>query len=216
MGLPSTIRGWARSRWKLAAFALVLILAWVAAYQIVTERSRRVVRRIEALNGMATQWLRLDVDFLRTRLQFGPIEQVYLLGPKTGDGELRVLDDVPRLKILTLTNTRVSDEGLASLARFRDLNCLYYGYIDHTKIIGEAGRKLETRPLGGGKGLAALKDLPNLEVVQMHGPGTSDDDIEGFVALKRLKLLDLVNTRVTDEGVARLKKALPNCSIRRR
>jgi hypothetical protein len=31
--------------------------------------------------------------------------------------------------------------------------------------------------------------------------------------LKKLKFLSLVNTQVTDAGVAELRKALPNCRI---
>lgn len=211
---PSTgLRAWARSRWTVAALVLGISLGLLTYWHSWTDRSRRVLREIEALNGLARASVDIESGIPGTRLQFGPLEMVYLLGPQTDDEKLKVLDDVPRLRTLKLTNTRVTDAGLARLARFRDLNCLYVGNIDHTKLIGPNGAWLATRPLTGGKGLAALHDLPKLKVLQLYGPGTSDDDLKGLVGLKHLRLLDLMGTRVTKEGVAELKKALPGCGI---
>ena len=51
------------------------------------------------------------------------------------------------------------------------LNCLYIGNVAHTKWFGPAGAPLDIDPLITGKGLRALEDLPNLEVVQP--PGTT-------------------------------------------
>ena len=216
METSSKVRRWAKSWWKVAALILVGAVGMGVVWHLSTYRSRRVLREIAALNGMARAEYTIDTGIPGMRLQFGPLHHVYLLGPQTDDRKLEVLEDVPQLRILTLTNTRVTDEGLARLAHFRDLNCLYLGNIDHTKLIGPAGERLATRPLAGGKGLGALNDLPNLQVVQLIGPGTSDDDLKGLVGLKHLRMLDLLDTRVTDEGVAELKRALPNCKISRR
>jgi hypothetical protein len=214
MSWSSVLRSIPKSRWLVAALVLVGLAAIGAVWHLSTYRTRRVLREIEALNGLARAAYQIDTAIPGMSLKFGPIDHVYLLGPQTDDLKLEILEDVPQLRILTLTNTRVTDEGLARLARFRNLNCLYVGNIDHTKLIGSAGERLATRPLAGGKGLGALKDLPNLQVVQLIGPGTSDDDLEGLAQLKQLRLLDLKDTRVTKEGIAGLKKILPNCAIR--
>ena len=190
-----------------------VVASWTI-WHFATDRSRRTVREIQALNGLARAAYSIDTGVLGLRMQFGELDNIYFLGPQLDDGKLSVLDDLPRLRVLTLTNTRVTDDGLARLARCRDLNCLYVGNIDHTKLIGSAGARLATPPLAGGRGLEALKDLPKLQVVQLYGPRTSDDDLKGLEQLKRLVVLDLMDTRVTAEGVAELKKALPNCSVR--
>jgi hypothetical protein len=216
MERTSTIRRWMKSQRKTVLVVLAGLVGLGVLGYVLIERSRRTVREIEALNGLARAAYDINTGVAGMRLQFGPLQQVSLLGPQTDDGKLAVLDGVPGLRVLTLTNTRVTDEGLARLARFRDLNCFYFGNIDHTKIIGPAGAKLSTTPLAGGKGLEALKNLPNLQVVQLYGPGTSDDDLKGLVSLKHLVLIDLMNTRATPGGVAELKKALPKCAIRLR
>jgi hypothetical protein len=214
MNLANQIRGWTRPGWRVAVLILVVAMIYWLAWLLATDRSRRVIREIRALNGMATATQSLGTGIPGMRFEFGPLDNVYFLGPQCDDGKLKILEDIPRLRLLTLTNTRVTDEGLASLARFPELNCLYVGNVDHTKIIGPAGSRLSTPPLAGGKGLEALKDLPKLQVVQLIGPGTSDDDLKGIEHLKQIVLLDLKDTRVTKEGVARLQKALPKCSIR--
>ena len=58
------------------------------------------------------------------------------------------------------------------------------------------------------EGLEELKDLKSLQTLGL-----------GFTILKKglkqLKSLNLSNTRVTEAGVAELRKALPNCQIKR-
>jgi len=202
---------------KIAILILLGTAGLGAVGYFATSRTRRVSRQIEAFNGLVTLRYNIDPGWLGARLQFGPMDNVYFLGPQLDDDKLAILDGVPELRVLTLTNTRVTDQGLARLARFRNLNCLYLGNIDHTKIVGaEAAKRIAAPALLGGRGLAALKDLPNLQVVQLYGAKTKDEDLKGIEPLKSLMLLDLMGTSVTDDGVARLKKALPGCKIRRR
>ena len=127
-----------------------------------------------------------------------------------------VLQKVPDLSVLTLTNTRVTDEGLGQLGRFSQLYGLYIGNVHYDKLIRPGGVKYNTVPLITGKGLANLKDLPNLQVIQLMGPQTTDSDALALRELKHLTLVELVNTSVTEARVAELKKALPNCQVRRR
>lgn len=213
--MESPSKGRRPMKWWAGALALALValLTVAAVWHLSTYRSRRALARLKALNGMAQTAYNFNMS-PGVRLQFGPLDQVYLLGPQTDDESLEVLDEFPRLRVLTLTNTRVTDEGLARLARFPNLNCVYIGNIDHTKIIGPAGDRLKTAPLSGGKGLAALKDLPNLMVVQLIGHGTTDEDVKRFAQFKHLELLDLKDTQVTPECAAKLRKALPKCIVR--
>jgi hypothetical protein len=210
--MDSTIRPRRRRGWKMA-LAFLIVVALPSFWFLAGYRTRRTVERVRALNGMATSTSWIPLPIPGGRLEYGPLDDVYFLGPKTDDDGLEVLNEVPDLRRLTLTNTRVTDEGLARLARFRRLNCLYIGNIDHKKLIRPAFARLDTDPLITGKGLASLKDLPNLEVVQLIGPSTTDEDLPSLKGLKHLILLDLKGTKVTDAGVADLRKALPNCKI---
>ena len=204
-----------RTRRFVALVSVVLCLLGVAWY-FATAQKRRALREVSALNGIASSTHKLGTPVSGFDLQYGPVDNVYFLGPKLDDRKLEVLDGFPDLRTINLTNTRVSDEGLTRLARFRELTNLYVGNLDHTKLIGPAGSRLDTRPLAGGRGLGALKDLPKLHTVQLFGPGTSDDDLDGLASLEQLRTLDFMGTKVTKEGVARLQKHLPNCVIKLR
>jgi hypothetical protein len=216
LALKDRIRLWWRIGWKLGLVLLILagvLKPWITY----TYWKSRVRREIGRLNGMALCQNRIGGRSLGgLEFEFGPLDNVYFLGPQVNDENLEILGVVPELRVLSLANSRVSDEGLAQLGRFRRLNCLYIGNTDYVKFIGPSGAKLNTTPVITGKGLVALKDLPNLEVVQLVGPQTTDRDLRALGALKHLVFVDLVSTSSTDAGVAELKKALPNCKVTRR
>jgi hypothetical protein len=55
--------------------------------------------------------------------------------------------------------------------------------------------------------------LTQLEVLCLGETAVTDAAVEPLSKLTRLRSLDLTGTRVTPEGAARLKKALPECQI---
>ncbi|MFP6602106.1 MAG: hypothetical protein VB862_06230 [Pirellulaceae bacterium] len=51
-----------------------------------------------------------------------------------------------------------------------------------------------------------LQGVPSVErIINSGGPGTTDDDLQHFVGLEHLKVLDLKDSPITDAGVAQLK-----------
>ena len=173
----------------------------------------QTIAEIQRLNGAASSKYCISRAL---RLQLGPLDNVHFLGPQVDDRNLNVLQKVPDLRILNLTNTQVTDEGLAQLREFTDLNCLYIGSIDLTQLVGPGAAHRNSAPQITGKGLESLKDLPNLQVVQLIGTHTTDQDLQSLRVLSKLVFIDLKDTKVTDAGVAELKKALPNCRVVRR
>jgi len=51
-------------------------------------------------------------------------------------------------------------------------------------------------------------------IVGLSGATITDADLEDLEDVKNLVYVELRDTKVTDEGVKRLQKALPNCKIR--
>jgi len=198
----------------MVAATLLAVVGLPTLWFVMTERSRETVRRIKALNGMVDSTYSLPMPFGGgARFRYGELDRVDLLGPQTDDRELQVLRGLPSLKILGLTNTRVTDDGLAELDRFSNLTCLYIANVDYVKLMGPKGQRPQTTPLVTGRGLARLKDLPNLQVLQLIGSPTTDEDLQNLRHLKNLIMLDLKDTKVTPAGVAELKKALPKCKV---
>ncbi len=119
-----------------------------------------------------------------------------IAGTSVSDAGLAHLHGLAKLQLLAVQHTRVGDSGLASIARLTDLEVLW---LDGTAVTSAGLRQL-----------AALRRLRDL-----HLAGTAIDDsaIEPLQALTGLGSLDLSNTTVTAPGLARLRKALPQCKI---
>jgi len=50
--------------------------------------------------------------------------------------------------------------------------------------------------------------------VLLHGQQFGDEDLDVMTAFPNLKVLILLETRASEDGLARLRKALPDCDIR--
>ncbi len=61
--------------------------------------------------------------------------------------------------------------------------------------------------------LARLENLAQLEFVMLERVPITDKALEHFKGLGNLRYLSLVGTQVTEEGIAQLAKALPECTI---
>ena len=200
-------RSW-RIGWKLALAATILA-ALLAPSIVGMYRQAGVRREIERLEGAVLSKYRLGFLPGGRRLEFGPIDTVALQGPHIDDQSLEVLQKIPELRSLTLTNTRITDRGLAQLARFHKLGFLSLMNVDFTKLIGPRGARLNTTPLITGTGLAALEGLTELEMIQLSSAQTTDSALRAIKRIKSLKMLDLVGTSITDSAVADFKSACP-------
>ena len=81
-------------------------------------------------------------------------------------------------------------------------------------------RRLEALGLAGtdvtDAGLETVSKLTGLERLSLNFTGVSDEGLRHLESLSDLRALYLFHCpNVTDEGVARLQKALPSCKIRR-
>ena len=62
--------------------------------------------------------------------------------------------------------------------------------------------------------LEQLRDMPELETLLLSGcKNITDTGLVHLKDLTNLEYLDLIETPITDSGVAELQKALPNCEI---
>jgi eukaryotic-like serine/threonine-protein kinase len=101
------------------------------------------------------------------------------------------------LHSLFLAKTGVTDAGLATLADLAHLDTLY---LDDTAITGN--------------GLVALERIKDLKVFSVRGLRQIDDSaIPKLVHLQSLLRLDIRDCRISANGVASLKAAMPNLEI---
>jgi hypothetical protein len=112
-----------------------------------------------------------------------------------GDVEATYLKELPNLKVLSLSNTQVSDAGLEQLKRLANLKILW---LDNTQV--------------SDAGLEHLEGLTNLERLSLRNTQVSAAGLERLEGLTSLNVLNVKETQVTHEGVKKLRAALPNCS----
>jgi hypothetical protein len=58
-----------------------------------------------------------------------------------------------------------------------------------------------------------LKDLGNLEYLNLYGTAVTDAGLEHLKGLKNLKKLYVWQSQVTDAGIAKLKESLPGVTV---
>ena len=127
------------------------------------------------------------------------------------DEVLRVLPS-EKLHYLLLNRTRVSDRGVETLARCRNVVGLY---LSGTRV-GDAGvshlgglEKLENLDLTstnvGNSGMRALGTDLGLVKLSLGDTRVSDEGVKQLERLVQLTQLDLSGTRITDAGIGSLK-----------
>jgi hypothetical protein len=149
----------------------------------------------------------------------GNVDKVDLAraGEKVQDGHLVLLQVFPLLDTVDLTGTSITDEGLKHL---KGLEYLRYLYLLGTDITDQGvaelrgHSRLEWLCLDGTKvtdaGVKHLEGLGRLVMLHLVTQGEiTDACIDSLVQLKELKELKIEGTQITEDGRARLEKALP-------
>jgi uncharacterized membrane protein len=113
------------------------------------------------------------------------------------DGALKLLEPIAAHVLwLDVGRTRITDAGLASIAKLTNLTRLD---LNHTAITDE--------------GLTRLAPLTHLEALNLYGTAITDAGLDRLKPLTTLRAAHLWQTRVTPDGVARLRTALPAADI---
>ena len=114
---------------------------------------------------------------------------------KITDTGLMYLKGLTNLQGLDLTDTTITDAGLEHL---KGLTKLFWLQLAFTNVTDE--------------GLKHLKEMTILKILDLSFTNITDEGLEHLKGLTKLQLLNL-NDKVTDEGVQKLRQALPNCEI---
>lgn len=147
-----------------------------------------------ALNLDHTPVTRWDLEDV-----FQPMDlaQLHLCGTQITDDAVEVIVSQPRLNLLDVRATFLSDEGIgrlvAKLPHIRNLR------LSETWIT-DAGVK-------------HLLQLPDLQILDLRVTDISDASIETIRQMTSLKTVRLNGTRVTEEGAKALKRSRPELRI---
>ncbi len=101
-----------------------------------------------------------------------------------------------QLRTLNVSFSEMTDRGVACLSKLFELETLYFQFCR----ISDAG-------------LAHLAELHQLRGLLLVNTDISDASVPVLVEFKKLRYLDVRGTRMTPNGAARLKQALPGCRV---
>jgi hypothetical protein len=145
-----------------------------------------------------------------------------LTAPKSGlsDDHISRLTNLKNLTSLGLWQTRISNEGLKTIGQFTNLTYLSVEGIGRVTNDGVAHlsdcRKLSWLGLSytgvSNDGMRHLTKLP-LTRIDLEKTAIGDDGLNHLAKISTLRTLTLTKTKVTDAGVAKLKRSLPNCKV---
>jgi Leucine Rich repeat len=116
-------------------------------------------------------------------------------GKEFTDNDFAALRSLPYLRELDLGHSAITDAGLSQLEQMTQLK---YLLLDNTQI--------------GDAGVTHLSNLTNLKVLHLGNTRITDAALLQLEEMEELRKLSVQKTRVTKDGVAKLRKALPDLS----
>lgn len=200
-------------RWMLGAFTIFAMLFATAGYLLQQWNSAEEGRRRQRMNELilsnggyweAGQDLNLG-NTTKTQLDAVLKElkafdgQVSMSFPNSQFCDAQVKDVVCHrgLTSLVLDNTLVTDDGLKELAALKNLTWLS---LDNTAVTDI--------------GLEHLTELPELQNLSLSFDTITDVGLDHLAKLPKLKHLYVTEAKVTVDGVAKLKRALPDLEVK--
>lgn len=191
---------------RAAALASIAVLWWTVGLGYGWGRAHEPPTREEAIEKLR------ELGRVEPHLD-SPGLWVKLMGRQVTDSTLELLIVLTDVNRLTLTDTRVTEAGLAKLQCLPRLRTLIIdgaeltdrGLVEVAQLKGLEGLGLLDTRIEG-TGLGYLEGLPRLDNLYLEGPVRT---ASGLADLGRLKGLLLIDVRLTDRDLTFLK-SLPN------
>ncbi|MBA3481520.1 MAG: hypothetical protein H0T51_06870 [Pirellulales bacterium] len=152
--------------------------------------------KTSAVTATGPDWHRWLVETMVGSDQFIHVDRADLRGCRVSAADVPPIAGLRYLKTLYLDRAEVTDENIAALARMSELEELSLTY---TSISDE--------------GLARIAALPSLRTLHLTGIPITDASLGSLAHAPWLREIYIRWTKVTPDGVERLRRALPNCQI---
>ncbi len=160
-----------------------------------TVRLIPALRRVSSLNLGASKITDEQLEFLSG---LPILASLVLSDTSVGDAGLEHLSALPNLEVIHLRETQVTDAGLNEIAKIQTL-----------KILDLSGSQVTDA------GMVELVPLENLSWLLLEDLDITDAGLKPLHAVKSLRQLTLFQTRVSAEGVTRIRKAIPGLTVDR-
>ncbi|MCP3695600.1 MAG: hypothetical protein GY917_25600 [Planctomycetaceae bacterium] len=157
--------------------------------------------RVLVLKKTAFEPIRVTDTGLAKLATLTQLQVLNLYANNISDKGLVHLGQLSKLRQLDLSLTAITDAGLVHLEKLSRLT-----HLDLLYSNGFAG------PIITGAGVKSLAGLESLQSLSLVGARINDESLQ-LPWPKTLRSLHLANTAVTEQGVNRLKKRIPECKV---
>lgn len=162
------------------------------------------LQSLEALDIGYAQLTDAGTDYLTS---LPKLRELSLGGNKLTDAGLQFLRQLPQVRYLDIAGAQRTDSGLWSITLSEQGVDAIAGIMDLTELHA-GGTTLAAN------GLRKMQSLPRLERLSLQGcKRVTHDATPVLAAMKKLRWLDLKDTGLTEDDIAALRKALPDCTI---
>lgn len=218
-GMAASLRKMFRFRLRTLLLLVTIASIWLGLYVRSFEKQRKVVAAIQKYGGWVhydfqyptgdySPWAfdskarspvptilleKLGVDFFHNivdvNLSYSEDSGQREENSNRSDAALQILPALPKLRLLALQESQVSDESMRYLAELKNLEYLYMWDV-HS--VTDAG-------------VAHLKDLSHLHYVHLSSSQITDRSLEVLGQLPKIEGLALQFNNFTDEGLVHLQ-----------
>lgn len=219
--------GWRRFGLR-SLFAVVTILAVALAFWLVPAFRQTtavdIVRKAGGEPGYGpSEHPKLDAaapDWVRA-LAGDDVEALWIKDKDLRDNHaLAHLAELPDIKSISIRNCQFEAEDLRGLTPAKGLKNLFlYDSTVADAHLSVIGSFKQVEKLGLARtqitdqGIAHLANLAELRYISLNGNRIADESVPHLAKLKRLEEIELFETDFSNDGIKRLKEALPNCKI---
>jgi Leucine-rich repeat (LRR) protein len=170
-------------------------------------------RNVNEIVNICLPRMRLNAALLRMLAQFRGVHSLDLSMRLLDDEVVSELRSLPELKELVLRSTRLSKESIVALARCPYLESLDFSGCelsrDRIAALVEHGRSIRRPRLAKcgieNQDLSLLAGMPQLVELNLSGVDVRDTDAAWLSSLTNLRQLELADTRLTSEGLSKLR-----------
>lgn len=173
----------------------------------ITDATLEFLSGVPALEWLDIGWVQVTDTGLDHLAALTNLRHLAMGGNKLTDTSLQFLRQMPQIEYLDVGGMQRTDSGLWSL-QLTDAGMQAIGAVTELRELRLAGTAVN------GRGLESLKPLAKLQRLNLQGCKRLRDDAAAvLVGFKQLRMLDLKDSSLTEQAVARIREGLPECEV---
>jgi len=205
----------------------------------VTGSDLRFLGHLQNLKELKLEFTPMGNDGLKYVGELRRLEVLDLYGTSVTSAGLSHLAGLKSLRWLALDHTKVDDSAIEHLAALGSLERLYLSGTDISgegllairsalpscnvdgDIVDISGRAIFDTKQGLKEWhgwvllMPSMNDRCRLKLIDLSGSRLSDEHLPALHGLGNVQMIDLRDTRVTDDGIEQLRQVLPDCKFHR-